>query len=73
MSHSNRLKASRVLMPIGMFCLAASLMLPRILQPSSIVGVNLLRGASGFFLGMSITLNLGAFFISRRQHRCDAS
>jgi hypothetical protein len=73
MSHPNRSKGSRVLTLIGMLCLAFGLMLPRILQPSSTFGVNLLHGIIGLLLGLSISLNLGAFLMSRRQHRCDVS
>ena len=57
----------RLWMPVGMMCLAAGLLLPRILHPASTAGVDFQHAATGFLLGLSIVFNLAGLWQARRR------
>lgn len=70
MCERNGSRKQKILMPMGMLCLAAGLMLPMIVHPSSQGWQNFAHALSGFAVGLSIVFNLAAVWIRGRQRRC---
>lgn len=63
-------KKSRRMMSAGMFALAASLILFTEVHPATATGKDWLDGISGFFMGISIALNLASILVAKRQRSC---
>ena len=70
MIFKNRMKNPRVLMPIGMMCLAIAIVFPWFLPATGKLGANLIHGARGLLFGISIVLNLASAMPMIRQRRC---
>lgn len=62
-------KQWRNLMMVGMACLAIGLILPWVLPVSGSIGRDWVHGISGWFVGMSISLNLIAVFKGSQWRR----
>ena len=60
----------RLMLSAGMFALATGLILLNFVHPATHAGKDWLDGISGFFVGISIALNLGSLLIARRQSNC---
>jgi hypothetical protein len=67
----DRWKNSRLIMPIGMLCLASSLALPWFVHPVSAAARKWTDGLRGLLLGLAIALNLLAVRRKARQRRCE--
>jgi hypothetical protein len=63
-------KKARLMMSAGMFSLAAGLIILNFVHPATPLGKNWHDGISGFFVGISIALNLGAVLLAKRQSNC---
>jgi len=73
MIFSKRPNDPRVLMPLGMLCLALAFILPRFFHPTGNFGPDFMDGLQGGLLGMSIGLNLFSAVVAGRQRRCGQS
>ena len=63
-------KKSKRMLSAGMFALAASLILFTQVHPATPLGKDWLDGIAGFFMGISIALNLGSVLVAKRQRNC---
>lgn len=66
----NRLKNSRIFMPIGMMCLALALLSQRFLHPATKFGQDWFDAVCGLLFGLSIGINLMSAVLGARQRRC---
>jgi hypothetical protein len=73
MIFQNRLKNPRVMMSIGMMCLAIAIVGPWFCHPTSKFWLDTMEGVRGMLIGVSLVLNLGSFRLAKRQRRCNAN
>jgi uncharacterized membrane protein YedE/YeeE len=66
----NRMKNSRILMPIGTMCLALGLLLLYFLHPSAQSEKIVFHFVGGFLLGASIVFNFWAARLRGQERRC---
>jgi len=73
MFSANHRQNPRKLVSVGMLCLAVGLILLTFVAPHTQTAKNLVQGAGGFLLGMSIVFNLVAVRAAARRRRCRSS